>query len=530
MGRRKIEIKAIKSKKSRIDTFHKRKVGLVKKAAELSMLCNIKMLLIFQDLSGGIFKYSTHGLFEPKEYFKDSWSSTHTEKTLSDYPDFFAKIPKKRKKKLDMVSEKAESNSSDDSESESEDDDDDTEPTSEKTNAAPFQRHESRRSIADLLKEEEANIIKESSNIGTIEDLHKILTVSNPYDASGSHVSMENQELFQTLKKPPIDLLRSRKRTVGYESKPSKFFEESANRRRTIGTQEVPRTSPQGPGSLVFGASNQMNFLHQRSEFEMVESTRPNFSRRDLLTETIHEQKEFSSSMLPMSPINKTKDDFDSFEEPFHHDAYSQNKYNRLMASNTQRNIHDLSESIVDHLRTIPPPHGYSNTVFQNPSRGDPIGALFNNMPREGSLRGRCAKEGSSKNNSGGSEQSISQQEVSKANTKEYFWMNVSRLNASSFDNSIKEEPSPEQLRRIANGAFGLEGEGSNLRLFSPIPITSMTALSRPENTDWLALYLRAQNHLQYNQPVRDSGLMDSFQSDSSILKSPKLEKHAKNL
>lgn len=41
MGRKKIVIKPITDERLRNITFNKRKAGLLKKAAELSMLCNI---------------------------------------------------------------------------------------------------------------------------------------------------------------------------------------------------------------------------------------------------------------------------------------------------------------------------------------------------------------------------------------------------------------------------------------------------------------------------------------------------------
>lgn len=114
MGRKKIEIKAISDRKSRKDTFHKRKVGLIKKAAELSMLCNIRMLVVFEDLSGEVLKYSTHGIYDPVKYFKDRYNTTPVAFTAQHYPDFFkSDIYKKRLREQD-----------DDDEDEVEEDDD----------------------------------------------------------------------------------------------------------------------------------------------------------------------------------------------------------------------------------------------------------------------------------------------------------------------------------------------------------------------------------------------------------------------
>lgn len=45
MGRKKIDIKTIGDERLRNITFNKRKAGLLKKAAELSKLCKIKVHL-----------------------------------------------------------------------------------------------------------------------------------------------------------------------------------------------------------------------------------------------------------------------------------------------------------------------------------------------------------------------------------------------------------------------------------------------------------------------------------------------------
>ena len=56
MGRNKIEIEPIKEDKLRNITFNKRKHGLLKKATELSILCNIKVVLFFTDLHNNLCK------------------------------------------------------------------------------------------------------------------------------------------------------------------------------------------------------------------------------------------------------------------------------------------------------------------------------------------------------------------------------------------------------------------------------------------------------------------------------------------
>lgn len=92
MPRRRIEMKPITDKKARKDTFHKRKAGLIKKAAELSILCKLRMLLVFEDLSGEVIKYSTHGNYDPLKYFGESYLTTPIAFSAKHYPHFFKNI------------------------------------------------------------------------------------------------------------------------------------------------------------------------------------------------------------------------------------------------------------------------------------------------------------------------------------------------------------------------------------------------------------------------------------------------------
>jgi len=123
MGRRKISIQPIDDKKIRYSTYNKRKNGLVKKAAELSMLCDVKMLLVFEDLNGELVRYSTHGIYEPAIYFKQAWSNCERSFTSSDYPDFYKVKPykkvlerreKKQKAEARLAGEQTDSEDSDD--------------------------------------------------------------------------------------------------------------------------------------------------------------------------------------------------------------------------------------------------------------------------------------------------------------------------------------------------------------------------------------------------------------------------------
>ena len=59
----------------------------MKKAAELSMLCDIKMLLVFEDLNGDLVRFSTHGIYDPESYFQ-TWKSCEKSFTAKDVTKF----------------------------------------------------------------------------------------------------------------------------------------------------------------------------------------------------------------------------------------------------------------------------------------------------------------------------------------------------------------------------------------------------------------------------------------------------------
>ncbi|KAF1796253.1 MADS box transcription factor MEF2, partial [Mucor lusitanicus] len=64
MGRKKIKIQPIQDERNKQITFLKRKHGLMKKAYELSVLCDCQVaLLIFND-SGNLIQYSSSDIDE----------------------------------------------------------------------------------------------------------------------------------------------------------------------------------------------------------------------------------------------------------------------------------------------------------------------------------------------------------------------------------------------------------------------------------------------------------------------------------
>jgi hypothetical protein len=59
MGRNKIKIEKIKNERIRQVTFYKRKRGLLKKAMELSLLCDVKLFLCIVDKNDKVMIFSS---------------------------------------------------------------------------------------------------------------------------------------------------------------------------------------------------------------------------------------------------------------------------------------------------------------------------------------------------------------------------------------------------------------------------------------------------------------------------------------
>ncbi|GLJ43158.1 hypothetical protein SUGI_0895940 [Cryptomeria japonica] len=70
MGRGKIEIKRIENRTNRQVTFSKRRSGLIKKAHELSVLCQAEVGLIIFSSRGKLYEYGSHGLNRTFERYK----------------------------------------------------------------------------------------------------------------------------------------------------------------------------------------------------------------------------------------------------------------------------------------------------------------------------------------------------------------------------------------------------------------------------------------------------------------------------
>lgn len=69
MGRGRVQLKRIENKISRQVTFSKRRSGLLKKAHEISVLCDAEVGLIVFSTKGKLFEYSTESRFFSKFLF-----------------------------------------------------------------------------------------------------------------------------------------------------------------------------------------------------------------------------------------------------------------------------------------------------------------------------------------------------------------------------------------------------------------------------------------------------------------------------
>ncbi|XP_058432818.1 myocyte-specific enhancer factor 2A isoform X2 [Marmota monax] len=96
MGRKKIQITRIMDERNRQVTFTKRKFGLMKKAYELSVLCDCEIALIIFNSSNKLFQYASTDmdkvLLKYTEYNEPHESRTNSD-IVEEYHNTFKKIP-----------------------------------------------------------------------------------------------------------------------------------------------------------------------------------------------------------------------------------------------------------------------------------------------------------------------------------------------------------------------------------------------------------------------------------------------------
>ncbi|MBA0790221.1 hypothetical protein Gohar_014885 [Gossypium harknessii] len=69
MGRGRVQLKRIENKINRQVTFSKRRSGLLKKAHEISVLCDAEVALIVFSTKGKLFEYSSDSCVPPVDYY-----------------------------------------------------------------------------------------------------------------------------------------------------------------------------------------------------------------------------------------------------------------------------------------------------------------------------------------------------------------------------------------------------------------------------------------------------------------------------
>ncbi|WOK92293.1 MADS-box transcription factor 5-like isoform X3 [Canna indica] len=91
MGRGKVELKRIENKISRQVTFAKRRAGLLKKALELSVLCDVEVALILFSGRGRLFQFcsSSSVMNTIEKYHRCRYHATNsTKETQNDYQEY----------------------------------------------------------------------------------------------------------------------------------------------------------------------------------------------------------------------------------------------------------------------------------------------------------------------------------------------------------------------------------------------------------------------------------------------------------
>ena len=84
MGRGRVQLKRIENKINRQVTFSKRRTGLLKKAHEISVLCDAEVALIVFSHKGKLFDYSTDDWYYVLNSVSPRSIPNHT---VSIYPD-----------------------------------------------------------------------------------------------------------------------------------------------------------------------------------------------------------------------------------------------------------------------------------------------------------------------------------------------------------------------------------------------------------------------------------------------------------
>ncbi|XP_075495847.1 agamous-like MADS-box protein AGL11 isoform X2 [Primulina tabacum] len=104
MGRGKIEIKRIENKTNRQVTFCKRRNGLLKKAYELSVLCDVEVALIVFSSRGRVYEYANNNIRSTIERYKKSTADSSNAYTTQEInAQFYQQESKKMHNQIQML-------------------------------------------------------------------------------------------------------------------------------------------------------------------------------------------------------------------------------------------------------------------------------------------------------------------------------------------------------------------------------------------------------------------------------------------
>ncbi|KAJ0535799.1 putative transcription factor MADS-MIKC family [Helianthus annuus] len=105
MGRGKIEIKRIENNTHRQVTFCKRRNGLLKKAYELSVLCDAEITLIVFSSRGRLYEYANNNIKSTIERYKKATSSTPDTWSTQEVnaQQFYKQESKKLRQQIQML-------------------------------------------------------------------------------------------------------------------------------------------------------------------------------------------------------------------------------------------------------------------------------------------------------------------------------------------------------------------------------------------------------------------------------------------
>ncbi|KAK4490023.1 hypothetical protein RD792_000677 [Penstemon davidsonii] len=104
MGRGKIEIKRIENNTNRQVTFCKRRNGLLKKAYELSVLCDAEVALIVFSSRGRVYEYSNNNIKSTIDRYKNATSDSSNVFTTQEInAQFYQQESKKLRQQIQML-------------------------------------------------------------------------------------------------------------------------------------------------------------------------------------------------------------------------------------------------------------------------------------------------------------------------------------------------------------------------------------------------------------------------------------------